>query len=113
METKIKKYQEVIISILERFAKNKYANMPNLENQILIDEKRHHYQLVSIGWHKKEFVYHTVFHFDIKPDGQVWLQANWTDIDIGEEMIEKGIDENDIVVGFIPERFRSALKKTA
>lgn len=113
METKINKYQEVIISIIERFAEQKYANMPDVENQVLIDKKRHHYQLVSIGWHEENFIYDVVFHFDIKPDGKVWLQANWTDIDIGIEMIEKGIAEEDIVIGFVPERFRPYLDKVA
>ena len=113
MDAKIKKYQEIIISIIERFANQKYANMPNVESQILIDEKRHHYQLISIGWYDDNFIYDVIFHFDIKPDGKVWLQVNWTDIDIGIEMMEKGIEEEDIVVGFIPERFRPYLNKVA
>jgi len=38
---------------------------------------------------------------DIK-DGKIWLQQNTTDIDVGQELIEMGIPQEDIVLGLHP-----------
>ena len=40
-------------------------------------------------------------HFDIK-DQKVWVQCNWTEIDVAQELIGQGVEKQDIVLGFIP-----------
>ena len=32
----------------------------------------------------------------------MWIQQNWTDIEIADEFVEKGIPATDIVLGFQP-----------
>ncbi|MCU0326765.1 MAG: XisI protein [Spirosomaceae bacterium] len=98
---KLIKYQQILTEFLEEYAKIKYANVPNLEQQIIIDKDRNHFQLVSIGWLKDQFVHDTVFHFDIKDD-KVWIQQNWTDIKLSKELITRGVNPEDIIIGFIP-----------
>ncbi len=98
---KLKKYQRILLTFLEEYAAIHYANAPKLEQQVVADLDRNHFQLVSIGWHKKQFVYEVVFHFDIK-DGIVWIQQNWTDIKLTEDLIRRGISPADIQVGFLP-----------
>ena len=98
---KIKKYQDIIISFLEEYAKIPYANSPNVEKQVIADVKRNHFQLVRIGWESKTFKHETVFHIDIKND-KVWIQQNWTDIEIADEFLASGIPSTDIVLGFQP-----------
>ncbi|MEZ4849132.1 MAG: XisI protein [Bacteroidia bacterium] len=98
---KIKKYQQAILSILQEYAQINPVNMKEVENQIIIDNQNHHYQLMRVGWDKDEFVHDSVMHFDIK-DEKVWIQCNWTEIDVAEELLEKGVDRQDIVLGFIP-----------
>ncbi len=44
-------------------------------------------------------------HFDIKEE-KVWIQCNWTELDVAEELMAKGVERNDIVLGFIPENER-------
>ena len=56
---------------------------------------------MSVGWNDLERVYHTVLHFDIKGD-KIWLQQNTTDIDVGQELIDMGVDKKDIVLGLHP-----------
>jgi hypothetical protein len=84
---RIKKYQENIIQFLEKYAQRKYANMPEVENQVIADLERNHFSLMSVGWHNDDFVHSCVFHFDIK-DGKIWIQANWTEIDVAEKLVE-------------------------
>lgn len=97
---KLEQYKEVVINILEEHARNKPVNLEDVDNQIIIDEKRGHYQLVSLGWEGRAFSYAVIYHFDFKPDGKIWIQANNTDIDIAEELVQRGISREDIVVGF-------------
>ncbi len=59
------------------------------------------YQLMRVGWKDLERIYYTVLHFDIK-DGKIWLQHNATDIDVGKELIEMGVAQEDIVLGLHP-----------
>ncbi|HAK77820.1 MAG TPA: XisI protein [Runella sp.] len=40
-------------------------------------------------------------HFDIKDD-KIWIQQNWTDLLIDEGLIRKGVQKEDIVLGFLP-----------
>lgn len=94
-------YQSAILSLLKAYAAIKPANMPEVEQEILADLERNHFALIRIGWAEGKFVYHSIMHFDIK-DGKIWLQRNWTDRDLAEELVEKGVKRSDIVIGFIP-----------
>ncbi|AEE51850.1 XisI protein [Haliscomenobacter hydrossis] len=95
---KVKKYQKIILQVLEEYASIKSPFMPEVENLIIADTKNHHYQLVRMGWYKDRHVHYTVFHFDIL-DNKVWIQENRTDVKIDEELIEAGIAAKDICSG--------------
>ncbi len=95
---KVKKYQKIILQVLEEYANIKSPFMPEVENLIIADTKNHHYQLVRMGWYKDRHVHYTVFHFDIL-DNKVWIQENRTDVKIDEELIEAGIAGKDIYSG--------------
>lgn len=99
---KIKNYQDTIIRLLEKHAAVTPANIRDAENQVIADRERNHFQLVTLGWDGKVFVHSVVFHFDIRPEGKIWLQANWTDTDIAAELVNMGVPKSDIVLGFQP-----------
>jgi hypothetical protein len=98
MET-LATYQAIVIDFLEAYAKVSYANAPGLEQQVIADTQRNHFELVSIGWHKGRFVHEVVFHFDIK-ESKIWIQQNETDIRVSKELIARGVNASDIIVGF-------------
>lgn len=99
-----KKYENIIRQLLEEYASVKSPFWPDVENQVLIDTDRHHYQLVRLGWDdRRNFVHYVVFHFDIK-DGKIWIQANNTDRNIADELATLGARPEDIILGFqLPE----------
>lgn len=97
MET-LTPYQTILIDFLEEYARISYVNAPGLEQQVIADTQRNHFELVSIGWHKGRFVHEVVFHFDIK-DSKIWIQQNQTDIRVSRELIARGVSAQDIVVG--------------
>ena len=105
MEDKIKQYQSIVLSFLERQASYRVANT-DLENQIIADTQNHHYQLIRIGWRNNRYIHACPFHFDIK-NGKIWIQQNRTDVEVGEELMAMGIPKSDIVIGFLPADMRS------
>ncbi len=94
-------YQNAIVSLLEEYAAVKPANMPEVQHQVLADRDHNHFALIRLGWTQGKFVYHCVMHFDIAED-KVWIQQNWTDQDLAQELIAKGVARHDIVLGFVP-----------
>ena len=98
---KVAKYQQILTDFLEEYSKIAYANAPLLEQQVIVDIQRNHFELVSVGWQKGNFVHDVVFHFDIKED-KIWIMQNWTDIKISKELISRGVESDDIHIGFVP-----------
>lgn len=98
---KLTKYKSIIKHLLNQYAQFKPINTPEVETQIVIDEKRNHFLLMEIGWHKKKFIHDCVFHIDLKEE-KVWVQQDWTDADIAGELIRSGIAKSDVILGFQP-----------
>lgn len=96
---KIKKYRKIIQEILEEYSKIKPANLPDIENQLVFDEKRNVYQLLRIGFENRRRVYYIVFQLDIK-EGKIWIQQDTTDVPIAQRLLDAGVPKNDIVLGF-------------
>jgi len=98
MDNKVKVYESIIVSLLEEYAEMFNKQRDGVEATLVVDPKGLHYQLLNIGWQRDEYVFYVIFHFDIK-DGKVWLQENRTDVLIAKELVERGIPQNDIVLG--------------
>ena len=96
-------YRTLIVELLTR-----YANAPaivvgggQVEEQLILDTERDHYQILTIGWENGERVYYPVFHLDIK-NGKIWVQEDATDSDIVGELERRGVSQDDIVLAFHP-----------
>ena len=82
-----------------------YANIEpavsnDIDSELIIDRERNHFLVMNVGWKDKSPVYNTIIHIDIK-DGKVWVQQDWTDAVIVDRLMEKGIAQEDIVLGFL------------
>ncbi len=102
---KINKYQNLILQILDDYTKVRYSNL-DAENQLIADKEHHRYQVVTIGWDKNgKFVHDCPIHMDII-NGKIWIQQNMTEIDLGEELVKRGVPKSDIVIGFLSPKMR-------
>jgi len=72
----------------------------NVDIYTIADTENDHYQLVNVGW-KRDIhrVYGTVIHIDIKDD-KIWVQWDGTDDSVARELINNGVPQSDIVLGF-------------
>jgi hypothetical protein len=91
-------YQEAIQSLLSDISSQSFSDS-GIESQALFDTVRNHYQVVHVGWHNHHRVYGCVLHIDIK-DGKVWVQHNGTERAIADDLMERGVPAQDIVLGF-------------
>lgn len=98
---RMSQYRRIIMDILTEYANSTPINTPGaeLEEQVLFDTERDHYQILTVGWEGGRRVYYPVFHLDIK-DGKVWVQEDATDYDVVGTMEKKGIAKSDIVLAF-------------
>ena len=71
----------------------------------IFDDQQDHYLLMAVGWKKRRRIHGCSIHIDIKDD-KVWLQHDSTDAVIAEELVDRGIPKEDIVIGFQPEHRR-------
>lgn len=97
---KIIKYREAVQSLLKRYVAEDVAS-EDVEVQLIFDVEGDHYQWMNVGWEGLKRVYRSIVHFDIR-DGKVWLQQNLTDLNPADDLIEMGVEREDIVLGLQP-----------
>ena len=102
---KLKKYGDAVVDLLKEYL-HPNLNSP-IHEHIVSDREHHHYQFLREGWSAKDtFQMGIVLHFHIKPDGKVWILANWTEDDVAQALMARGVAKSDIVLGFQPEYVR-------
>ena len=101
-------YKAIVKQFLLYYGKIKPA-YGDINREVVFDEERGHYELLSLGWKGTRRVHHTLIHIDIK-DGKVWLQQNATNQEVAEELIEMGIPRDQVVLGFVLPQSRKLTK---
>lgn len=98
---KVTQYSEIIVELLSYYASlaSTSVSKDEMEEQLLLDRERHHYQLLAVGWEGIKRVYYPVFHIDIK-NGKIWVQEDATDFDFIGELEQRGVPKSDIVLAF-------------
>ena len=96
----LEEYRERVQQLLEKYQTPQFLK-GGVETQLIVDTKHDHYQLVNVGWDNGQRVYICVIHIDIKDD-KVWLQQNLTDQLVAEDLVELGVPNDHIVLGFQP-----------
>lgn len=99
---KLAKHQEIVKNIINHYAQFK-ASVGEIENVVIFDEERHHYQLMYVGWLGFSRMHGMVLHIDLIGD-KVWIQHDGIGVEggIAEELVKAGISRQEIVLGFHP-----------
>ena len=103
---RIKKYETAILDFLKVYAKEMYdADPSDIETLVVADKENYHYQLVRVGWAEKRQVHYTPIHIDIK-NNKVWIQINNTEELVADELVNRGLSKQEIVLAFHPKELR-------
>ena len=94
---KLDEYRQYIKDLLQQHASTVWDN--RIQAQTIFDTEHDHYQLVYVGWREQDRIYGPVLHLDIINE-KIWIQQDGTEVGIANELVELGVQKEDIVLGF-------------
>jgi hypothetical protein len=95
---KLERYRQIVRDLLLAHAT---TNDSEIESQIICDPEHDHYQLLDLGWQGFQRIYACYIHIDIK-NNKIWIQRNMTEADLGQELVDRGVPPEDIILGLHP-----------
>jgi hypothetical protein len=100
----ISEYPEIIKRVLRPYASIK-PSVGDVDVEFICDDAQGHYELMQCGWIDQRRVHGSVIHIDVRDD-KVWIQHDGTNARIAEQLMEAGIPQRQIVLGFHSPRKR-------
>lgn len=94
----MQKKHQALLHILDS-AKMDFPLLQEMKELVLHDAKEGQYQLLRFGWNEKHRIFDVLMHFELRPDGKIWVQRNLTEVSVEDELLKKGIATEDIVLG--------------
>lgn len=95
---RLDRYRQLIENILDGHARIPYAQ-GDFQIETIFDRAQDRYLLVTIGWDDDSRVYHPLVHVDII-DGKIWIQHDGTESGVANELVDAGVSNDHIVLGF-------------
>ncbi len=104
---KIADYRTLIKNILTQYD-SAAANppTPGVETLLAFDEERDQYLWFQVGWTQKERVRGITVHVRIQGN-KIWIEEDWTEEGIANDLIQSGVPQTDIVLAFHPPEVRA------
>ncbi len=100
----MKKYIDAVKHVILDYAEYS-PSQEGVITEIVMDEERGHYEVLDVGWHGNKRIHTSIIHIDII-DGKVWLQHDATNLVIADALVEAGIPQESLVLGFRHPRVR-------
>ncbi len=97
---KLTKYRQIIRSILTEYyqwAAN--SETSEIKECLSFDEEREHYLWFHVGGNEKKRIFSVIVYIRIQKN-KIWLEEDWTKQGIVNDLLDKGIPKEDIVLGF-------------
>jgi XisI protein len=95
---KLEQYRKIVQEILADHSQIKPA-YGEIQMKLVLDLERDRYQLLRTGWLKERRVYGTLIHIDLE-GGKIWIQYDGTEVGVANELVERGIPKEDIVLAY-------------
>lgn len=103
---KVKHYREIIQTILsEMIEQLNRRQLDGVERDVIFDTSRDHYMLVKVGWTPRGRLRGATVHVRIR-DGKFWIEEDWTEDGIATYLLDAGVPNEDIILGFQPPEMR-------
>lgn len=97
---KLEQYRNTIKKVLSEYYKLDIDQpVDGIEPLIAFDEVRDQYIWFQVGWNQHKRVRGITAHLRIF-NGKIWIEEDWTDTGIANDLINAGISKNDIVLAF-------------
>jgi hypothetical protein len=97
----IKSYQAVIKQVISEYAKLRPSH-GNIHLEPIFDDVNSRYALMQFGWDRERRVRGNLIYVSIK-NGKVLIEYDGIEGGITQDLIQRGIPEQDIVLAFLRE----------
>ena len=94
----LNRLRKAVKDVLNRYVDIKYA-FGEIQNEAVFDDVNNRYIIVSVGWDDPKRVHGCLLHVDII-DGKIWIQTDFTEEGIADELESEGIQKSEIVLAF-------------
>lgn len=103
---KLSNYREAIKNILNTYKEliNRQPN-PEIDSVFIFDEHNDNYAWLRFGWTKNGRL-DAITVFARLRDGKFYIEEDWTEEGIANELVEAGVPKEDIVLAFQPPSMR-------
>lgn len=93
-------YQTLIKRLLTQHveADNEHPT-PGVENLLIADDDGGHYLWLNVGWFQRERLNTPTAYVRLK-NGKIWIEEDWTEFGIANELMQEGVPKEDIVLAF-------------
>ena len=91
--------------LLEKEALFRRFGQEGAEQYCVLDEARDHYLLVNSGWVRERRLHGATLYLRIH-EGKIWVEEDWTEDGITNELVANGVPKDDIILGFQPPAMR-------
>ena len=97
---KMTNYQELIKRILTKHVNN-FASQPEeaVQSFLVTDDAHGHYIWLDLGWTPEERVNRPIAQVRLS-NGKIWIEEDYTEHGIAEELLDAGVPHEDIVLAF-------------
>ncbi len=93
-------YRTLVKDLLECHAdRMERYPQPDITTELSFDEARDNYLLLSVGWTKQGRMLVPTIYLRLR-EGKVWVENDWTEAGVVEELMERGVPEEDVVLAF-------------
>ena len=100
------RFRQTICDVLNKLAD--WYNQPpasNIQTYPIFDKERDHYLLIDVGRENNKRVRSIVVYIRIE-NGKIWIEEDWTDEGVADDLVDAGITKSNIVLGFKPPELR-------
>ena len=97
----VKSYQAVIKQVISEYAKLRPSH-GNIHLEPIFDDVNSRYALMQFGWDRERRVRGNLIYVSIK-DGKVLIEYDGIEGGITQDLVQRGIPKQDIVLAFLPE----------
>lgn len=99
-------YRAIVKELLQCQAEHLQRHpQPAIETELSFDEAHDNYLLLNVGWTKQGRILAPALYIRLH-NGKIWVENDWTEADIVDALIERGVSPTDIVLAFHPPEMR-------
>ncbi|MEZ4712270.1 MAG: XisI protein [Caldilineaceae bacterium] len=83
---------------------DRYAQS-DIETELSFDDEHGNYLLLSVGWTKTGRMLTPTIYIRLH-NGKIWVENDWTEAGIVDQLLERGVLQEDLVLAFQPPELR-------